>query len=130
MRSVAVCLINLTLQLFTVLNAQIDHCCFQALVTEPVLNCSHRDVVIHPPRCARFPKSVQYEVLANRMGFTTDLYLTFLITALGQRRSAVAVIEPGTFGNGFQFAQEVIFGISFFIDEDPALVRRVLPALP
>jgi hypothetical protein len=55
---------------------------------------------------------VEYEVLANRMGFTSDLYLTLLITALGQRRSAVAAIEPGMFGNGFHFAQEVIFGIA------------------
>jgi hypothetical protein len=111
--SVSVGFINLSLQLFTVLHAQIGHCCFQALVTEPVLNRSHRDVVIHPPRCARFQKSVQYEMLANRMGFTTDLYLTFLVTAFGQRRSAVAAIKPGTLRNGFQFAQEVIFGCLF-----------------
>ena len=120
--SVSVSIINLSLQLFTVLNSQIDHCCFQALVTEPVLNRSHRDVVIHPPRRARFPKSVQYEVLANRMGFTTDLYLTFLITALGQRRSAVAAIKLGTFGSSLQFTQEMVLWIPLLIHEHPASV--------
>jgi hypothetical protein len=73
---------------------------------------------------------VQDEVLANTMSFARYLDLLLLITAFRDCRSAVATIEPGTFGNGFQFPQEVIFGIALLIHKDPALVRRVLPAFP
>jgi hypothetical protein len=119
---------SLTFQFFAVLYGQIDHRCFQALVAEPMLNRPHRDIVVHPASRTRLAESVQDEVFTDRMRFTRDGHLPFVVTAFRDSRSAVAAVEASTLGNGFQFAQKMILWIAFLVYEDPALVRGLLPA--
>jgi hypothetical protein len=127
-QSVPVCVINLALQLFTVLYAQVDHRGLKTLVAEPMLNRSYRNIVIHPASGTGFAESVQDEVLAARMSFARDLNLSLFITAFRDGRSAIAAIQSGTIGNRLQFAQEMIFRIAFLVHKDPTLVWRPLPA--
>ena len=80
-----------------------------------------------PSRGARFAKTVQIEVFANRPVFArnVDLFSLFVST-LGEGRSTRTTVQACALGDALQLAKEVIVRAALFIDEKPALMRRVL----
>lgn len=88
-----------------------------------MLNRPHRDIVVHPTSRTRLAESVQDEVFTDRMRFTRDGHLPFVVTAFRDSRSAVAAVEAGTLGNGFSLRRKLFSGLPFSFTKIQRLSR-------
>jgi hypothetical protein len=112
-------------------DTEINHGGFEALVAQPVLDCTDWYAGLVPACGASLAKTVQIEVFTNRTVFAGDFNLfSLLVPSFSDRRSTLATIQARALGNALQLSKEVIVRPAFFVDEDPALMRSFLvPAL-